>query len=302
MVDIAGEINSITSKIADLNVRITTAAGLHSTDGSTLRDQRQQLVEQLSSLMGITYFETESGSFTVATKQGPVLVIGDESRTLGAVPSEPGGLTQVLLAGTNITSEIQSRKLGGLLKVRDTTLAGYLSSLDEMADALIAEVSSQHAQGSDLDGVQGTDFFVPFVPHVPGSDRGAASSIALAISDPTLKAAAASGSEPGSNGNAKSLAAMGDKKLFFSANATLNECYSDLIFNVGIDLQTADEGAQSQGQILLQLQNQRDSISGVNLDEEAINIIPYQKAYQASAQMVRASDQLSEEIVNLLGA
>jgi flagellar hook-associated protein 1 FlgK len=71
---------------------------------------------------------------------------------------------------------------------------------------------------------------------------------------------------------------------------------------VGSDYQSADDGLKTQGQILLQLQNQRDSLRGVNLDEEAVNLVKFQKAYEASARLAQVWSSLADEVINLLGA
>jgi len=237
----------------------------------------------------------------VTTKQGDLLVAGDQNRVLQAVTSPTEPYTQILLDGQNITSKIESGKLGGLLKVRDRLIPDYLRRLDDLAAGLIERVNSQHAQGSDLNGLPGGDFFIPFVPSVPGSNAGAARNIGLAITDATQIAAGGAGLGPGSNANAVLLAGIRDEKLFSSGSSTSNQFYANLIFGLGNDLRTAQDGQTTQDQLLAQLQNQRDAFSGVNLDEEAVNIIRYQKAYEANARFIRVVDELTNDLLGILG-
>lgn len=296
------EINSITAQIAQLNVKVRQAQGAHSEEEFTLRDSRQQLLEQLSSQLGLSYYETESGSITVATRQGGLLVCEERSYNLGITSSSTGAFQGVLLNGAEITNSIETGKLGGLIDLRDNKIAGYLAALDELAATIISRVNEQHAQGMDLDGVAGGDLFVPFTPLVSGSTTGAARTMAVSITDPRQVAAAGPGTGAGNNANAKLLADITNEKLFNSATASATQFYSTLIYKIGIDEKSAEENVATQNSVLEQLKNQRDAFSGVNLDEEAVNIIMFQKAYQASARYANVLDLLSDEILNLLGA
>ncbi len=300
IVDTVGEINSLTSRIAELNARITQAQNLDSHEEFTLRDQRQELLDRLSELVDTSYYETESGAITVATVRGTILVVEDRQYAMTAV-LEPGtSYTQLMAGGQNITSMIESGKLGGLLKVRDFIIPNYLARLDDMAAALVSRVNVQHSLGADLTGAPGGDFFMPLVPVTPGSTAGAARSISIAITDPSRLAAAEAAAGPGSNANALSLAAV-KEELLVGGVATIQQAYSQLVFAAGSDSRTARAAVETQGHVLLQLQNQRDSLSGVSLDEEAVNVIRYQRAYEASARFISVLNGLTEEILRLVG-
>ncbi len=295
------EINSISSRIAALNVRVAEAHASGSVEEFTYRDDRQQLLEQLSGLIDLSYYETESGAITVTTRQGSMLVIDDRSSQLETYVSDTG-FADIRLDGMDITSTLQSGKLAGLLKTRDSLVAGYLGALDNMAAAILARVNEQHAQGNDLDGIAGGDLFAPFTPSIPGANTGAARSMTVALSDVRKIAAASPGGGPGDNGNAKLLCGIRDEKLLSSSTETLSQFYASLIYKVGSDGLDAAEGVTTQSKVLDQLKNQRDALSGVNLDEEAISLIKYQKAYQASAKFASVLDALSDDILNMLGA
>jgi flagellar hook-associated protein 1 FlgK len=299
--DTVSEINSTTSAIAELNSRIAQAHGLDSNEEYALRDQRQQMLDRLAGLIDVSYWETESGAVTLTSADGAILVAGENSYEMDAVTQPGTSYLQVTVGGQNITSDVSSGKLGGLIKVRDSMIPDYLARLDDMAASLIDSVNNQHALGADLAGQQGGDFFTPFTPLVPGSNTGAARSISVAIADPAKIAAAGLAEGPGSNANARLLAGIGDSKILGGGTATLEQYYSDLVFTVGAQARTAKDTSETQGNILLQLQNQRDSISGVNLDEEAVSIIKYQKAYEASARYITVLNSLTEEVLGILG-
>ncbi len=298
--DTVAEINSASAEIARLNTEIQLAKGTQSNDESSLRDERQRLLEQLSGLTDISYFEDSMGMTTVTTRQGALLVAGNESRNLELGQSATTGFLTITQDGIDITSTIRSGKLGGALLVRDTAIPEYLGSLDDMAAALIERVNQQHAQGDDLAGAPGGNFFVPFVPPALGSNEGAARSISVAIDDPTEIAAAGRGGGAGSNINANLLAGIKDETLA-ALGTTPGEFVANLIYRVGADTRSAADELETQKNLLQQLENQRDVFSGVNLDEEAVNIIRYQKAYQASARFVTVIDTLTSDLLRMLG-
>ncbi len=292
------EINSITSKIAALNKQIPGETG--SGNEFALRDERQKLLENLSSLIDTSYYETESGSITVTTGQGGLLVAGKDSYSLESSPLSGSGFQGVQLGGADITSTLRSGKLSGLIGARDQ-ITGYLTSLDDLAATIAARVNQQHAAGSDLDGISGTDLF-SYTTVSTGSNSGAARSISIAISDPRKVAAAGPSGGPGNNENANLLFAVKDEKLFTTSTETASQFYAHLIYRVGSDEQSAAEEITTQKSILAQLKNQRDGVSGVDMNEEAVNLIKYQKAYQAGARFATVLDTLSSDILNLIGA
>jgi flagellar hook-associated protein 1 FlgK len=295
------QINSIAANIAKLNAEVAAARGANS-NGNNLDDRRQALVDELAGLVDISYYvEPESGSFTITARQGTLLVAGNQSNAWQTVASSSGPFLEVHANGADITSTIQSGKLGGLLKTRDTNFPSYLNALDDLAAAIISRVNAQHASGSDLNGAPGGSFFVPFVPTVPGSNRGAARALEVAISEPAEIAAASPGGGPGSNANAQSLAGIQNELLLSGNTATVNQFYSNLVFRIGLDAKSAGDNLETQGHLVTELQNQRDATSGVSLDEEAVNLMLYQKAYQASARLISVIDALCEDVIRIIG-
>ena len=298
---IVQEINALTSEIASLNEKIPAAKASLPGSELTLRDERQKCLEALSELIGIDYFETESGSITVTTKQGGALVLENTSYDMETAPMGISPLAGVQLNGKDITATLNSGKLGGLLQVRDEKIKYCTQALDDMAATLIERINQQHSLGNDLDGLAGADFFVPFVQSIPGSNEGAARHITVALTDPRGIAAASAGSGPGNNENARSIVAIESENLFATATETINQFYAGFIFRIGSDAHAAEDNMIVHNGVLQQMMNQRDSDIGVNLDEEAVNIIKYQKAYEASARYASITIALSDELLRLPG-
>jgi flagellar hook-associated protein 1 len=285
------QINSLTSQIAQLNGEISTATNTGQNPG-TFTDQRDQLINQLSGLVDVSEIPAGSGSLTLTTTGGTNLVVGNQSFQLATQADAGTGLQQVLSQGSNITSSITGGALGGDLQVRDTTIPSILSSLDSLASNLENSVNSVNQAGTDLNGAPGGNFFVP----PPAGGTGAALQMSVAITDPAKVAA----SLDGSTGDNSNLTAMLNVQNQAIVNGqTPLSAYSNLVFQVGNDVSTAQSEVTGSQAMIQQIQNQIGSVSGVSINEEAANLIQFQQAYQAAAQVASVINSLTATAINL---
>ena len=181
--------------------------------------------------------------------------------------------------------------MGGLIQARDTAIPSTLNSLNTLAYNLATAVNTQNMAGYDLSGTAGGDFFAPL-----SGVAGAASNISVAITDPT-KIAASSDGTAGSNGNAVLLAGIQNQSIV--SGQTVTDYYANMVNNVANQVSFANNQQQSGTALMQQLQNQLTSISGVSIDQEAANLVLYQQAYDASAQVASAINQLITTTINM---
>ncbi|HTR26009.1 MAG TPA: flagellar hook-associated protein FlgK [Terriglobales bacterium] len=289
-----GEVNNLTTQLASVNKQIAVLENAH-VDASTLIDQQTNIIRQLSSLIDLQVIQTEKGGIEVATAKGTALVSGDQSFALSTQTGQNGN-THVFAGTMDITSSISGGSLAGTLHTRDQEIPNFLSQLDQLAAGFSNAVNVASAQGFDLNGVQGTSMFST----PPVGVTGAAATMQAVMTDPSLIAASFDGT-PGSNGNLADLLGVATQQV--ANGQTPIGAYSNLVFQVGSATSNTSADADAAGQILQQLQDQRNSVSGVSLDEEAANIIQYQTAYQAAARVVSTINSLLADTVNLgLGA
>jgi flagellar hook-associated protein 1 len=282
------QINSLTQQIAQLNGQVNqlTSAGK---DGGTVQDQRDQLVQQLSKLTGISISQSTEGE-VITTANGSALVDGSQSFAL-QTSTGTNGFQQVLDSqGNNITAQIQGGQLGGSIQLRDQTIPGYLNQVNTLATQFGNAFNTAQAAGFDSNGNPGQNFFT-----VPAT--GAAAGLSVAISNPSLVAISSDGS-PGSNGNVANLSATLTTAL--PSGQTASQAYSSLVFQVGNDTSNASTESSAIGQNLLALTNQRNSVSGVNIDEETTNLIRYQTAYEAAARIISTVQKLNSDTINMV--
>jgi flagellar hook-associated protein 1 FlgK len=287
------EINSDASQLASLNQQITSFQG-NSEQAGMLQDQRYSVLNSLSQLVDAAVTYINDGSLTITTGNGVPLVAGGQSFALGTAANPSTGFQDIFSQGNDVTSSFTGGQLAGLLEARDQAIPSALSNLDNLAAGLINAVNTQSWKGYDLDGAKGGNFFQPVVQPSPGSNAGAAENMAVAITDPSLIAASSDGTR-GSNGNALALANIQNQAVVNGQTAT--DYYSDLVSTVGNEVSSATDEQEAVGLVLTQLQNQRSDISGVSLDEEAANLIRYQRAYEAAAEVVAAINTLTNDFL-----
>ena len=285
------EVNSYTGQIAQLNNQITslTESG---EDPSTLIEQRDVALQNLSNVIGINVIAGNSNNITVTTGNGSPLIVGDESFALQTQTNTTTGMQDVFSQGQDITSQISSGELGGQIQVRDQQIPSVLSQIDTLAAGIENSVNTQSEAGFDLNGNPGTALFTA----PPPGTTGAAASMGVAISDPSLVAASSDGT-PGSNGNANALASIANQTIV--DGQTPSNYYSGTVFQIGNAVSNATAEQTAAQQVTLQLQNQIGALSGVSLDEEAANLTKFQQAYDASARVVTIISELTNEAINL---
>jgi flagellar hook-associated protein 1 len=284
-----GQVNTLTSEIARVNQQISYLENVHQ-DASSLVDQQTSLIRKLSGLIDVQVIPTDQG-ISLTTSNGAPLVSGSQSFALSTQLAS-NGAERVMSGSQDITDKLTSGSLAGIIQIRDVQIPGMLGQLDQLAAGLSTALNTANQTGYDLSGNLGGNLFVA----PPAGGTGAASAIKLAIADPALVAASSDGT-PGSNGNMANLSAVHDQGVV--NGQTPLDYYSNVVFQVGSTTSNTSADASAASQILQQLQDQRGSVSGVSLDEEAANMVQYQTAYQAAARVVSTVNALLSDAVNL---
>jgi flagellar hook-associated protein 1 FlgK len=286
------QVNTLASQIAVVNAQVS-GAELSGQNAGPFIDQRQQLINKLSNLVDVSEVDAGNGSLTLTTAGGAPLVVGGQSFQLSTQPDAATGLQHVFSQGSDITAKITGGQLAGQLQIRDQEIPSVQSSLDTLAANLATSVNNQHKAGFDLNGAAGGNLFAP----PPAGVTGAAASLAVVITDPSKIAASANGAV-GDNANANALLALQNQPSV-SGQTPLNY-YSGLVFKLGNDVSSAQTQQQSGALVLQQIQNLQGGVSGVDINEEAANLIRFQNAYQASAQVSSVINSLLQTTINMV--
>ncbi|MEN3000697.1 MAG: flagellar hook-associated protein FlgK [Armatimonadota bacterium] len=279
------EANQLAAQLGRLNeqIRAATASGAEPGD---LLDQRDRLLTRLSELVGARAHYAQDGSVMVYV-DGHTLVQDGASFPLPTTLD----IANRSLDSTPTDIRIQSGELRGLMDAI-ANLQSYRTDLNTLASTLITQVNAIHSTGYALDNNTGYLFF-------DGTD---ASNITLHadISDPRRIAAASVPDAPGNGGVARALADLRTAPQGALGGMSITQYYRNLIGRVGNEVQVSKTRAESQQLTVEHLHRLRESVSGVSLDEEAANLVKYQRSYQAAAKMISAFDALLEDMLQFV--
>jgi flagellar hook-associated protein 1 FlgK len=287
------QVNEIAAQINQLNQAISKVVAVNQ-DPNDLMDQRDLLIDTVAKQANIAVTPVgTTGRVTVALG-GQVLVDGATNTTQALAVSAAG----VVTVGA-ATATLSDGALRGLVDIRDTVIGGpngYIAGLDLLAQTIIAEVNTRHAAGVALDGTAGNAFFA-------GGDAATIGlSAAVAGSTDKIAAAAAAGDLPAGGDNAVSLAQLKYVSLTIGAGtSTIDGFWGTMVSRLGLDVDQSERLAAVQQDVLDNAIARRDAVSGVNQDEEAADMIRFQKSYNAAARMVTTLDSMLETIVSGMG-
>ncbi len=292
------EANDLAKQVADLNVRIkdSVTLGQHPND---LEDKRDQLIKQLSDLVGAQSHEevdingNSTGLMTVEVG-GWAIVCG---ATANEIPSDyTSSATKPYLTDGIAAVFSPAGEVGGLIKA-SASIDDYRDSLNEVASTLIEQVNALHQTGYGLDNTTGRSFFsgtgasdIALSPDVLGNPDAIA-----AASPPVSGGMVAEG-----NGDiARGIAELADATV--SGSSTMGDLYTSLVTRIGSDLKTAQTESDTLAAETEQVTTLINSTSGVSLDEELTNMMQYQRSYQAATRLISTIDSMLESLFSAVG-
>lgn len=297
---LTNRINDLAMRIAGVNnqIRTVAATGMEPND---LADERDRLLDELSGLVNIQV--TNMPDRTVRVLIGGVaLVDGERTAALDTYPDAlNNGFAALRWEGqAGIPVQVTGGELKAYLEVRDGSLAGYREQVRSLAWALASAVNARHAAGYDLNGAAGGAFFSNVGPLATFDIQQLDVDPAIAA-DGRLIAAASTPGAPGDGDNALAVAGLKFTALGAPVNATADDYYRQTIAALGIESQQAQHMAQTQQALVQQVDNQRQSVAGVNLDEEMMSLIQSQHAFEAASRLVTIMDEMMDTIINRMG-
>ncbi len=297
--EIAGLIdqaNGYISDIADLNGKIA-AIKTGKGDANNLIDKRAEALKGLAGILDFQHLEDSNGSVNIFLPNGMPLVMGDRTWELG-VKTDPANSNFYNVVFRDDPAEevlnnvVTKGKLAGFLEVRDDKVVNYLSDLDSLAASIIAEVNAQHQSGYDMGHNLGGVFFEPATA---AGDMRVSTDIAEDVNK-----IAASETVNDDGGNAELIGAIKDKLVMNGGTSTFNSYYASFVGKIGQDLADEERGLDHHTDIMNQLINKREGISGVSIDEEMINLARYQLGYNSAARLCNVADELIDTLLNLV--
>jgi flagellar hook-associated protein 1 FlgK len=282
-------INQLAGTIAQINSqnRVDLSGGVD----AGVDAQMNSTLEQLSQLVNISVLQQPNGLVSVYAGGQTPLVMGDQAFAIQGDFSTPQ--TAILSSsGTDITAQITGGQLGAELDDNNNVLPSYVSGLNTLAQSLADQVNNTLNNGIDQNGAAPATNLFSY-----NATNGAALTLTVNPLTPDQIAAASPGA-PGGNGNALALAALANAPLV--NGYTFAQDYGNLGGQVGSDLSSAQNNGTTTQSLLSQAQALREQVSGVSLDQEAENMLQYNRSFDAISKMLGVLNSLSLDVVNLL--
>lgn len=290
----SGTVTNINNLAADI-AKLTTqgAAGSSGTQDAGVDARLTSDLEQLSQYGQVTVLQQPSGSLNVYLNGRTPLVLGDRVSQISLDSSS--GPTKILDGGGHdITNDFSSGQLAGEIKTKNTTIPGYLTQLNTLAQTVADQVNAALSNGVDQTGASPAQDLFTY-----DATKGAAQTLSVTSITPDQIAAASAGA-PGGNGNALIVAGLAQAPTV--AGATFTQAYGNLAANVGRDISSAQDGKSTSLDLLTQAQSLRSRNSGVSLDQEASNLIQFQRSYEATSKLINVIDQITQTLINIIPA
>jgi flagellar hook-associated protein 1 FlgK len=295
-VAIVDSANTSIAAIATLNARIANANATGS-NASSLIDQRDQAIDSLASQVGLEVSDQPDGTRNVSLKSGQALVLGGVAGKL----SVSGGANQAFsLSFAGATFDLDATRaggqLGGLTTYEQDVLLPLQTNVAEMAQQIANKVNTQLQAGYAMDGTPGKPLFV----YNPGSTSNM---LQVASGFQTADLAFSGDGLPGDTGNLQKLAAIKNQPVTLTGLGAvlLGDADTQLVGKLAVDSQQNKGALETFQTMREQAEADWQSTSGVNQDEEAVNLVEYQNMYQANMKVMSVANALFDATLAMMG-
>ncbi|MBN1676871.1 MAG: flagellar hook-associated protein FlgK [Kiritimatiellae bacterium] len=292
------EVNTWAANIAKLNdeIRIQTLWG--NDDVNDLLDRRDLLVKQISEKLQIGVTHEPDNTYTVNVG-ADVLVSGGTSYTMEVDASAPPAIAVNWATGPSAGNPVSVT--GGSIEgwiAAAAVIDQFRTDLDAFTAQLITDVNAVHVTGYDLFGNPGGNFFSGTNASDIALDAGVAGDGRLIAAAATRHDAAPT-PNPDDGAKALEIAQLSYLRPAALDNQTFGEYLTSMMSDLGARIQTEDRLAADARAVVTMLENAIQNQSGVNLDEEMIDMISAQRAFQAAARVIDRADLLIENLLHL---
>ncbi|MFD1213648.1 flagellar hook-associated protein FlgK [Arthrobacter sp. GCM10027362] len=301
----AADLNGAAAQVADLNARIRTtlAAG-----GSVneLLDKRSTLTAGIAALAGGTVRQNTDGTVDVLIG-GNALVSGDSFRPtqVSGARKMDDGTVQLEWSGPSAGPiTLDGGKLAGVFSVlapagngNGGAVAEAAARFNDFALQLAAQVNDLHSQGAAADGSTGHDFFAV------GDPQRAAATLSVVPRSAAEIAAGKPGAGTLDGSVADRIAQIGTARTSHldPAAGSPDTLWSGVVTGFGVAARAARQSASLTGLANISAVNQQLANASVDLDEENVNLLSFQHAYQGAARVMTAVDEMLDTLINRTG-
>ncbi|BCD61886.1 flagellar hook-associated protein 1 FlgK [Nitratiruptor sp. YY08-26] len=298
------QINNLTNSLTKINIALgeSSSALIPSQEKrNTLLNQRDKIIKDLSQYIDIKVRYNSNGTADIFSAKGHALVVFDTSFNVSFSSTQTTLQNSLTLQksvlsidGVELTDEFKKGKLAAKLEV-DKTLDKAIEKLNNFVISFAKENNAQHKAGKTLDGIDGSALFLP--------DNNTTINIANISFNEALQQkdiAASSDGSVSNNENMKSLYALQYKKITDLDNKTFHDYYKDIVSDIANKRNFHKYLAQDSKNMIDAIDKKIQDISGVNLDEELVNLTQLQRSYEAAARVLNVTDKLLDVLMDIV--
>lgn len=284
------EINNYASQIKELNKTIKDA-NIVGDVPNDLMDRRDLLIDKLSQIVNVNVKDSRFGQIDIFVGS-KALVRGGEFYSVEASLDSTTKYYDILWADDGTEVNLQNGEIFALKNFRDDYIASIIDKMNNFVSTLIGSTNAAHSSGFGLDGIStGNDFFT-------GSDMTDIAINPALDDDINLIAAASSSGQSGDNSNIQNISALRESLLLEGGTLNFDNYYNGMIIQLGVDGQQCSRELENTELLIDKINLRKDSVSGVSLDEEMVNMVKFQHAYNAAAKIISTMDELFDTIIN----
>jgi flagellar hook-associated protein 1 len=321
------DVNNKLAAIANLSQNIVSiqASGAQPND---LRDQRDKLLDDLSKLVDIQVTNHDTGQIDVSIA-GQTMVRGvnlldtlsvvENTNAVAPLPDDIPAFVQTTNGAVILNDGTAPDLSGGIIKgISDmggndpalSTVRGMMGQLDTLLDTIVTGLNTLQAAGRDKNGNLAPPAL--FVAD-PALNPGQALNIfhwtvnSAVVTDPTLVAAAIDDSTTvtgfagtGDGRNALAMAQIKTQAFAALGNANVMDYFNGVISKLGINAQSYENTTKAQTSQVSTMDTSRQAVSGVDVDAETIDLMRYQRAFEATSRVLKTFDEIMQNIINLI--
>lgn len=301
------DINSRLMSIAKLNQQIQETEVTPGAFANDLRDQRDLTLRQVTDRLEVNYYEDEFGNVCVRGPDDITLVDRNCVSELQAVPNTNNeGLSDIIVMDSNgtharnITRKMEGGSLKGTIDVRDNVAGDLIRRNNEIAYRMTENFNAVHRTAfgiKDYQETTGRDFFKPIedVRHA-ARDFDISDEVSASIESISI---ASTPNAIGDNVVGNQLLNLKNSKLFENGKSDFVEFYAEMVGGLGIEINRTGHLKEANDVVVADLNAQREAVSGVSLDEEAINLMKWQTNFTASSKVIKTVDDMLETVIGL---
>ncbi len=281
-------VNALADTIVSINKQFSK--NINSLDDPGLNAQMAQSLDQLSQYVDLTVLKQDNGTLMLYAGQS-LIVSGNQSLPLRFVAGPGHRLVEDSL-GVDVSTTLRSGSLSALLDQEQNVEPSLEASLNQMAQGFATAVNTALQSGVDQSNSAPAQDLFSFDP-VAGAAKTLTRNVLLpselALADPTA---------PGGNAIAVQVANLRNAALV--GGSTLTQFYGNTAAELGQNLSDAKNDQTTAQGLTAQAQSMRNDLQGVSLDQEAINLLQFQRVYDATSQFIKVMNELTQDVMNLL--